>query len=342
LFPLREGILVTPAPSATALANGAGKIDIYRQGGGLNDPTYVGTLFNDPTNQNYLIDELPDTSLDKTAVADYSLLEPWPILDYPWTGTVNVSGTTVTWVSGSQFNLKLLSNSVIIINGIAYQTYGQPKSATRLELFKSAGTQVAVQFEIASPTIAGQPLPGACMLEGPFQPVAFGWGDPKNPGTLYYTNPGNLDGASDQNTLELCPPGEPLIAGESWNGLVIIGSRENKFLVRYSFLATQGQASPVTFQFSRMATLSGMWSRWACCRGLDGIYSLGRDGVYRTTEQGDESITDETLYPMFPHDGEPAKTVNDIAPVNMTALTALRLSAADQDIYFDYLPVGGE
>ncbi len=337
LFPLREGLLVTPEASATLLTNGADQIDIYRQGGGLPNPTYVGSLPNTAGAANYLIDELPDTSVQANPQADYTLLQPWPILQpIPWTGTANVVGTTVTRVSGTPFNTKLLSNSVILIGGVAYQTYGQPTSANRLELFKSAGTQVAAAFEIASPTLAAQPLQYAFILEGPFEPVAFGLGDEANPGTLYFTNPGNLDAASDQNTLELCPPGEPLISGESWNGLAIVGSRENKFLVRYSYLQN------LTFQFSRMATLSGMWSRWACCRGLDGVYSLGRDGIYRTTEQGDEPITNDSLYPMFPHDGEPAKTVNNLAPVDMTALTRLRLSAADQDIYFDYAPVGEE
>ena len=337
LFPLREGIIVTPDPIAATTPSGA-LIDIYRQGGGLPNPTYVGTIPATSIGENYLIDELPDSSVAANPQADFTQLQPWPILDYPWAGFVNTSGTTVTWVSGSQFNLNLLSNMVIKINGTAYQTYGQPSSATRLELFKSAGTQINVPFEVESPTLAAQPLPYAFMLEGPFLPVVFGLGDPKNPGTLYYTNPGNLDGASDENTLELAPPGEPLISGESWNGLALVGSRDNKFLVRYSY---RGPGEP-PFQFSRLPSLSGMWSRWACCRGLDGIYSLGRDGIYRTTEQGDVSVTDQTLYPMFPHDGEPAKTVRDVAPVDMTQLTRLRLTAADQDIYFDYVVVGQE
>lgn len=340
LFPLREGIVVTPEKSQTNLTNGANKIDIYRQGGAITELTYVGTVDNagSGTAESYT-DALPDTSVVANPAADFTLIQPWPVLDYPWSGTADVVGTTVTRVSGSSFNTNLLSNQVININGVAYQVYGQPTSANRLEIFRSAGPAlVAAKFEIPAPTIAAQPLPYAFVLEGPFLPVAFALGDPKNPGTLYYSNPGNFDAASDKNTLELAPPGEPLISGESWNGLAIVGSRDNKFLVRYSYLPT----GDFSFQFSRLPSLSGMWSHWACCRGPDGVYSLGRDGIYRTNESGDMSITDPTLYPMFPHDGEPAKAVRDVLPVDMSQLTKLRLSAADQDIYFNYVPVEAE
>lgn len=337
LFPLRENILVVPEATAAAEID---SLDIYRQGATLNDLTYVGTVVNNSGTPNTYNDELPDTSIASNPAADFDLIQPWPVEDLPWSGVVNVVGTTVTWVSGTVFNTDLLSGQVILINGVAYQVYGQPSSATQLQLFKSAGVQTSVPFLVSSPTIATQPLPLAFgPLEGPFAPVVFALGDPKNPGTLYFSNSANPDGASDRNKLEICAPSEPLITGAVWNGLAIVGSRENIYLVRYSF-PQDAQQTP--FQFQRIQSLSGMWSRWSICTGPDGIYFLGRDGIYRANESGCDIIgrvpgdNADPLTPLFPHDGNPAVGANGLGPVDMTALPSLRLSCCDQDIYFDY------
>lgn len=341
LFPLREQVIVQPAIVATAISDW--RVDIYRQGGTLSDMSYVGTSSLSAADTAYpFFDEQPDAVVIANGqVADFTALQPWPILQPQWSGIVNVVGTTVTWVSGDQFDLDLLSNSVILIAGVAYQTYGQPDSVTRLQLFRSAGVQNGVNYQIASPTLAQQPLPFAFgPLEGPLAPVVFALGDPLNPGTLYWSNPATPDAASDANTLEITAPSEPLISGAVWNGLVFVGSRDNLFLVRYSYLQTLGQPTAGAYQFQRLPAPSGMWSRWAVCAGQDGVYYLGRDGVYRATEAGAVSVTDAVLYQLFPHDGEPADGANGLGPVDMNALTSLRLAACDNDIYFDYAAVG--
>jgi len=337
LFPLREEVLITPATSSQ---DGVDSLDIYRLGGGLANFTYVGTVANDPASPKTYSDSLPDSSAEANPVADFTLLQPWPLLVLPWQGVVNVVGTTVTWVSGTQFNLNLLSAQVILINGVAYQTYGQPKNGVTLEITRSAGVLTNATFAIQSPTLAAQPLPFAFgPMEGPFAPVAFGLGDPVSGGTLYFTNAGNLDAASDTNNIEICAPSEPLISGAAWRGgTAIVGSREHIYLVRYSF-----QQTP-PYQFEMLPSPSGMWSRWACCTGQDGVYFLGRDGLYRANESGVERVAspdprEDPLYPLFPHDGQPAAGTPDLAPVDMTMLGNLRLTAGDNDIYFDYIPV---
>lgn len=336
LNPLRESVIVTPGISSQA---GIDSIDIYRQGGTLDNFTYVGTTIN--TAGTTFTDNVPDANLAAAPLIDLTLVQPWPIQDVPWTGTVNVVGTSVTWVSGHTFTTSVLPNTIILINGVAHQIAGQPSSTTRLELVLSAGVQNAIAFQVQNPILAAQTLPFVFgTLEGPLAPVAFGLGDPLNPGTLYWTNTANLDGASDKNTLEVCPPSEALISGAVWNGLVIVGSRENLFLVRYSYLQTLDVPGPLTFQFSRLPSPSGMWSRWSCTAGQDGVYFLGRDGIYRANETGAVSVTDERLYSLFPHDGQAASGANGLLPVDMTALPSLRLIAADQDLYFDYRAVG--
>jgi hypothetical protein len=332
LFPQREQILVT-AP--TTAATGIDQIDIYREGGAVASFVYVGSVTNNNVTPNVFSDAQSDTSVAGSPAPDLTLIQPWPTVGLDWLGTVNVSGTSVTWVSGSQFSTLLIAASIITINGVAYQTFGNPRSATFLELTTSAGAQTGVAFTVAGPTLAGQALPYAFgPLEGPYNPVIFSLGDPINAGTIYFTNTANADAANDQNSLELCPPGEPLISGETWNGIAIAGSRDNVYLIRYGF-------QTVPYQFSRLPAASGMWSRWACARGPDGIYYLGRDGIYKASDSGVESVTDALLYPLFPHDGQAAVTVNGMVPVDMTQTSRLRLRAADDDLYFDYLDTGG-
>ena len=339
LNPLREEVLVTPKTTAVA---GVDSCDIYRQGGTLSNFTYDGTVTNNNSSPNTFADIYSDSAIVNNPVADLTQLQPWTILDNVWTGTVNVVGTTVEWVSGHIFNTALVSGSVILINGIAYQTYGQPSSTTQLEITADGGVQTGVSFTVASPLLAGQALPFAFgPLEGPFSPVVFALGDTKNPGTLYWSNSANIDGAADTNTLQVTESTEPLVSGAVWNGLVFVGSRDNIFLIRYTYLSNIESTGPGQFQFQRIPSPSGMWSAWSCCRGQDGVYFLGRDGIYRANEQGVVSVTDPSLYPLFPHDGKnPPTQVNGINTPDMTQLPFLRLSAGDNDIYFDYSSAG--
>ena len=282
-------------------------------------------------------DGVPDTSILASPAPDLTKIQPWPLLGLPWSGIVNVVGTSVEWVSGTPFNTALLSATVISINGMDYQTYGEPRSTTFLELFTDAGVQTGVPYLIASPTLAAQPLPYAFgPLEGPLAPVVWGLGDPVSGGNIYWTNFSDGDSADDANFLELTPPSEPLISGQVWNGIVVAGSRDNIFLIRYSFVTNS------VYQFNRIPSPSGMWTRWTSCRGPDGVYFLGRDGIYLATESGAKNITDAQLYPLFPHDGAPAVGSPALAAVDMTQTGKfMRLSAGDFDIFFDYLDING-
>ena len=347
LFPIREEILVTP-PTTSAV--GIDSIDIYRQGGTLSNFTYDGTVVNNNGSPQTFQDVLPDTSLSASPIADITLLQPWVVLGLPISGTANVVGTSVILTLGS-VPLNLVANAVVLLGGIAFQIRGAPRDSTHFEIFLSAGVQ-STTFLIASPQLAGTNLPFAFgPLEGPFAPVAFALGDPLNSGTLYWTNFSNLDAMADTNTLELSGPSEPLISGATYNGLVIVGSRDNIYLIRFSYLTQIENSATGTnvFQWSKIPSPSGMWSRWACCTTPYGVAFLGRDGIYLATEQGAVNITDPKLYPIFPHDGQPGTTVNNgsniILPVDMTGgsqgLKGLRLNYLDGDLIFSYIDSGG-
>lgn len=67
-------------------------------------------------------------------------------------GTVNTSGTAVTWVSGNVFNVGWLSGATIRINGTAY-LISSVADTTHLTLQSSAGTQSAVAYDFLASTL---------------------------------------------------------------------------------------------------------------------------------------------------------------------------------------------
>jgi hypothetical protein len=92
------------------------------------------------------------------------------------TGTVNTSGTAVTWVSGTNFNTNM-APFPIVINGVTYQvaTYN---SSTSLTLASSAGTQTGVAYSSGGAAVAAD----------------FEEGGDFGPG-IHYENTGNTTGA---------------------------------------------------------------------------------------------------------------------------------------------------
>ena len=351
LFPLREAVIITPETTAPL---GADTIDIYVEGGTITQsaspppitaPLYLGSVENLPATPQSYVDALPDIAiLAVNQPPDMGALQPWPILQAPWIGTVTVIGTTVVWLSGHKFDTNLLNNTAININGNVYLTYGSPLSDTVLQLTQDAGYLATANYEIGSPTLAAQSLPYAFgPLEGPFSPVILALGDPINVGLLYVSNPSDADSASDMNTYEVSV--SELVSGEVWNGLIFVGSRDTVYCVRYSYLTTIGASNNTTFQWQRINSPSGMWSRWSCCRTPIGICFLGRDGIYIGTDAGAANISDAQLYPLFPHEGQPAKSVtigtDIILPVNMTLVNNLRVSYCDERVRFCYVDTGG-
>jgi len=338
VFPLREAVTVTMQASS----EGADTQDIYRFGGTIPPPP----LLVGSTTALTFLDTLSDSSvLGINQPVDLTALKPWTTLDSPWTGTVNVTGTLITWVSGHTFNTNLIAGTAITINGVTYQTSGQPLSNTLLRITQDGGAQTNVPFTVSSPELAGVALPFAFgALEGPFAPTIFALGDPVNGGTLYFSNFSDADSASDQNSLELSTPSAELISGAVWNGLAFAGSRDELFVVRFSYLTTIGASTSNSFQWAQIPAPSGIWSRWACCTTPLGVAYLGRDGLYLATDNGSKMISD-ALYPLFPHEGQPAQLFNvdgyPVYPVDMTQYDFLRLSYCDNRLRFTYIDTNG-
>jgi hypothetical protein len=104
-------------------------IDWYRQGGALLSFTYIGT---GPNTSATFVDNVPDLAVSANPLLQYDNFQPFPSIDTPKKGVVNITGTTVTWVSGDKFNIRWLPGTLITINGLVYTLANRPVSDTQL------------------------------------------------------------------------------------------------------------------------------------------------------------------------------------------------------------------
>lgn len=342
LSPARQQIQIGVTASTDPAVN---KIDIERldptlQAAAPAEPrwTYVGTLDNSTTTYT---DKYVAQIIAANLPLPTDVIQPFPTLGKPLSGTVNVCGTHVQWVSGDPFPLKLIAGTVITLAGVAYQLYGNPIDNHTLELTQSAGYVPGSPFSIDSPVTSANPLPWLFgPMEGTTAGFMFGLGDPNNPGTLYFCNGNDPDSCSATGSIEITPPSEPLISGCVWDTYVFVASRDRLFLIQPTFNAAN------LFSFIQIAGASGCWSMWAMEAGVDGVYYLGRDGIYKATPYYGGKIVSQDLTPLFPHEGASGPTAfgiptNGFQPVDMTQEQYLRISVADGEVYFDYIDTAG-
>lgn len=151
-------------------------------------------------------------------------------------------------------------------------------------------------------------------------------GDPNRRGHVYWTNAERPDSADVANNVPVTPPNEELLGGFIFSSTPFVWSGENLY-----FLDFGGPSAVPKFVPRKTNVGKGISAPWAFCQGPF-IWFLSKDGIYFTDGQTRaESITEETISPIF-H----GITVNDIAAVDYTKSTALRLFYADLKVHFIY------
>jgi len=329
------------------------KIDFYRIDTGLQNFTYVGT---GPNSTAAFTDTLLDTDVASNPILEFDNFEPFPSIDLPRKGIVNVSGGIATWVSGDQFNVRWLPGTIIVVGTIAYTLDKRPTDSTHLtatntEIVGGIVTVVPLAsgsnlvYEIAEPILAAQPLP---YLWGPTDNVAFffGVGDPLRPGTLYWSKGNNPDSAPDTNQQDVTSPSEPLINGCIVNGIGLVMSSERGFLIYPNFfnaLATVQGTVGATWTIQESISTRGLYM--PRCLAVDGggnVFFRAKDGVMHSPGgQGAKSITDDDLYNLFPHEGNIPQPVirggYTVYPPDDTQPQAQKMNVANGYLYYDYL-----
>jgi hypothetical protein len=316
-------------------------IDIYRTGGALitsdNSPPWFYVM-SVPNSAPTFTDIYPDDIVIRNRQLDFDNYQPFLDVDVPKSGTCSIVGTEVTRVSGDNFNVLWPAGTVMTINNVPYTLYSQPSSTTKLSLNENAGTQSNVTWFITTPRLMSQKLPA---IWGPFggglfEPVIFGCGSSYQPGKVFWTRSGNPDANSQFGSLELTTPSEPLIKGAVFRSQAFVFSSESLYVLQPTEVS-----GDLRFSGARVAGNRGLFCRDALCVGDEGMFYLSRDGIYLTAGAESISLTDEFLYPIFPHEGSAGVITNGFTPPDFTLPQYLRLSYSESELYFDYRDTDG-
>lgn len=334
--------------------------DVFRMGGKVPTMRYIGSTLNTGGVDTF-IDNYFDTAALGGSEIEYDNLQPWPTIDQPfniqWGGgggitiRLTVIGTVleIVWYSASSFAnpapatiTRWLPGTLVSIDGLnAYTLFNRPEPVTLasppgafyfayvLRFVENAGSFSPTTVSILEPNIANQPLP---YLWGPdAEGTVFGCGDPFRPGTVYFCKSFVPDSAPSDYNLEITPPSEPLMGGETINGLSYLSSTERWWALYPSFESTQ------RYQKVQQPVERGMVAPYAHCTNGKTIFFVAKDGVWNTAGQ---SLTDADLYNIFPHEGVVGADYiyagQTVYAPDYRYAGSFRLAFKSGYIYFDY------
>lgn len=350
LRPHRQSISITPAVSSDAQVD---RIDYFRFGGTLTAWTRVGTSAN---SASAFTDTFMDSEIETDEQLSFNHYQPFPVGDLPRTGLCYTSGTSVFLSAdntGDTFNTQWAPGTLIEINKQVYTLYSQPSATNKLEIIENAGTQgvaaTGVPFIVpnglilASDTTNGRlPVEWGPFGEGETALFLFSCGDIYNAGRLYWTVGNDPDSADESGWIDVSSPSEPLMNGCVWDDISWVASNKRWWAMIPSFDASN------QFQAIEKPVGKGLFCRWGMAVCKEGVYFVGDDGIYFHQGNLATSITDQNLYPLFPHEGQPgvATTLGPSGsvtyyPPDYTQPNRMRLSYAEGYLYFDFLDISG-
>jgi hypothetical protein len=329
----RQGVNIIVASSPD---NQVDTVDFERRGGTNPDWHYAGSVPQTAGTTTFL-DNVTEAAAQIGDPLEVAAYQPWPVTDVPHTGTAAVVGTSVTWISGDQFNPRWLRGTEIIIGGNTYSLYAPPSSPTALRLAQSVPPPSGTfAFSIPEATIEGQPLYG-CWLDEANNRVC-GVGDPLNPGLMYFSNSDDPDSASDAGYIEITPPDEPLMNGFYAEGSNYVFSSSSLYRVE----STPGAANP--YASYRLSGVDGLAGNWAFDYRRRILFFWGPDGIYAYSfGPAADNLTATDLYPLFPHAGQNSPGVpisihgETLYPPNYAQSNALRIGYSESFVYATYV-----
>ncbi|HKT90090.1 MAG TPA: hypothetical protein VJQ59_16715 [Candidatus Sulfotelmatobacter sp.] len=288
-------------------------LDVYRFGGSIPRFIYIGTV-------NNIAGETLTDSNDDAAIASNQELEidnnqPFLTVDQSVQGTATITalgtglGATVTITSGDHLapydatgdNPYYIAGNQISVGGSLFTFYRSPDSATSVEVLEDPPTGLAGgDYIVTLPQMAHQPLECAW---GPYGggetgSFIFACGDPLRPGALYWTKGNHPESHPGVNVLDITSSSEQLMNGDMYNGQSIVWSNKRMFQIYPTF------GGVTDFIAIEVPNSKGLFARWGKCVTPYGLAFVGQDGIYLTTGGSPVSLTDDDLYPIFPHEGD--------------------------------------
>lgn len=334
VYPHRQGVQVTG--DANYADPQADYCDYFRIGGTLGQYYLVGST---PITDLTLLDTIDDDVAVRNEIAEFDMFKPWVTTDVPKSGTCNVVGTSVEILTGA-LNTSYTRNNQILINNQVYSFYASPTSTTTVQLNETAGTLTSVNWTMQNPTLEGQPLPVVFgPYAGPSGEFYFGLGDQLNPGVLYFTLGNNPESQSDNGYIEISNPNEPLIGGCVLDGRIFVWSDKQSWIILPSF--NGGQSGGGSLFYPQLTAMGkGLAAPWAVTSG-DRLYWVAWDGIWSSQGDAIESLTDDSLSPLFKHDGTQVAGApfQDISPIDFSdaATKWLSLTYSKDGLYLTYL-----
>jgi hypothetical protein len=165
--------------------------------------------------------------------------------------------------------------------------------------------------------------------------VVWAVGDALRPGVVYFAKAYVPDSAPETNTVELCPPSEPLIGGSILNGVSLVSSTKRWWAMYPSFGNPAAPYSQIESNVGR-----GLVSPYGHCTDGAAIFFWAKDCIAVHSGGPYKSLTDDDLYPLFEHEGvTPINIVRNgitfYAPDYSRAAT-FRLARAGVYLFADY------
>lgn len=333
-------------------------IDVYRYGGSLTNWTYIGTLPN--TAGLTLYDGFNDLAIASNDIAEFDDNQPFLSVDTSKNGTCDVVsagtglGATVTITGGDVLREYNPTGSApfyplgdqIAINGTLFTFYRSPDDPSTVEILEDTPSISGASWIMTTPEMMSQNIP---CIWGPFGGgltgiFVFGCGDALRPGAIYWTKGNHPESHPGRNVLDITGASEPLMNGCLYNGNSFVYSTNRMFALYPSL----GQVSD--FVALEIPNSRGLFARWGLTVTPWGMAFIGKDGIYLTSGGQPMSLTDEDLYPIFPHEfsglsNSPANfplidglgVVGQFFPPDFARPDDMRLSFGDGFLYFDYV-----
>lgn len=312
------------------------KLGIERYGGATNGWHWIGTVDNSATPT--FIDTISNSAAEAVARSEDSGLnfcQLWPLPQKPLTGSgATVAGTLIR-VASAVLSTSIMRGSPVIANG-KQSLVRRVLSTTLMEAEDNMGYSASATWELPRRVLMGQPLPILFGEEWDAHRL-IGLGDPADPSAFYVTRLRNYDSTHELLRYEVA--GAILQNGAVYNGQPYIWSTEHLYRVEDRGVDQFGNPN---YKAVIVPGARGLIARWACCKG-DLLYWLDKEGICASNGGADTVITDEDLYPLFPHGGVAGQTVNGLNAPQITLANEphTRLSYGGGRLRFIYVDPSG-
>lgn len=329
--------------------------DVYRYGGTETSYRFIGTTPALLVSNDVFVDNFDDTAAIGGGLLEIDNFQPWPSIGIPLkivaggpitiqlVGTVCVVSGYTQWPSNI---LTWLPGTLVQIGGqAAFTLRRRPTQLTstsyRFDFQECSGLgflSTPFYFWVLEPKIANSPNP---YIFGPDSTgTFFGVGDQYRPGTVSISKAGQPDSVPDKYNLDLCPPSEPLLGGSIKGGVPLVASTERWWALYPSFGSSSQRYTPIEQSVGR-----GLIAPYAIDTDGTLVYFWAKDCIAVTAGGPFESLTNDDLYPLFPHEGVPGVNITRFgltwyAPDYSRAAT-FRLRKVKTYLFADYQDTDG-